>query len=39
VLGTDTAVPMAAVIFTGAALAGVLLLTVIRRDPHVDTAH
>jgi DHA1 family bicyclomycin/chloramphenicol resistance-like MFS transporter len=39
VLGTDTAVPMATVIFGGAALAAVLLLTVVRRDPDVDTAH
>ena len=39
VLGTSTAVPMASVIFGGALLAGVLLLTVVRRDPHVDTAH
>ncbi|HEX2177132.1 MAG TPA: multidrug effflux MFS transporter [Nocardioidaceae bacterium] len=39
VLGTSTAVPMASVIFVGVGLAAVLLLTVIRRDPHVDTAH
>ncbi|MDQ4007406.1 MAG: multidrug effflux MFS transporter [Actinomycetota bacterium] len=39
VLGTSTAVPMASVIFAGTVLASVLLLTVIRRDPHVDTAH
>jgi MFS transporter, DHA1 family, multidrug resistance protein len=39
VLGTGTAVPMAAVIFGGAGLAAVLLLTVVRRDPDVDTAH
>ncbi|MDQ4086088.1 MAG: multidrug effflux MFS transporter, partial [Actinomycetota bacterium] len=38
VLGTGTAVPMAAMILTAAALAAVLLLTVVRRDPHVDTA-
>jgi hypothetical protein len=30
---------MAAVIFSGAGLAAVLLLTVVRRDPGVDTAH
>jgi DHA1 family bicyclomycin/chloramphenicol resistance-like MFS transporter len=39
VLGTGTAVPMASVIFAGTGLASVLLLTVVRRDPHVDTAH
>ena len=39
VLGTSTAVPMASVIFAGTGLASVLLLTVIRRDPHVDSAH
>jgi MFS transporter, DHA1 family, multidrug resistance protein len=39
VLGTSTAVPMAAVIFTGAGLAAVLLLTIVRRDADVDTAH
>ena len=39
VLGTSSAVPMAAVIFSGAGLAAVLLLTVVRRDPGVDTAH
>jgi MFS transporter, DHA1 family, multidrug resistance protein len=38
-LGTGTAVPMAAVILGGTGLAGVLLLTVGRRDVHVDTAH
>lgn len=37
-LGTGTAVPMAAVIFGGAGTAAVLLLTVVRRDPHVDTS-
>jgi hypothetical protein len=30
---------MAAVILGGTGLAGVLLLTVVRRDVHVDTAH
>jgi MFS transporter, DHA1 family, multidrug resistance protein len=39
VLGTGSAVPMAAVIFGGAGLAAVLLLTVVRRDPGVDTAN
>jgi len=38
-LGTGSAVPMAAVILGGAGLAAVLLLTVVRRDPGVDTAH
>ncbi len=37
-LGTSTAVPMAAVILGGAGLAAVLLLTVVRRDVNVDTA-
>jgi MFS transporter, DHA1 family, multidrug resistance protein len=37
-LGTGTPVPMAAVILCGTGLAGVLLLTVVRRDVHVDTA-
>jgi MFS transporter, DHA1 family, multidrug resistance protein len=39
VFGTGTAVPMAAMIFAAAGLAAILLLTVVRRDPHVDTAH
>lgn len=39
VLGTGSAVPMAAVILGGTAAAAVLLLTVVRRDPHVDSAH
>jgi DHA1 family bicyclomycin/chloramphenicol resistance-like MFS transporter len=39
VLGTGSAVPMAAMILTAAGLAAVLLLTVVRRDSDVDTAH
>ncbi|MGH3813291.1 MAG: multidrug effflux MFS transporter, partial [Pseudonocardiaceae bacterium] len=39
VLGTETAVPMAVVILAGTGTAAVLLLTVVRRDPQVDTAH
>jgi MFS transporter, DHA1 family, multidrug resistance protein len=38
-LGTTSAVPMAAVIAGAISLAAVLLLTVIRRDPYVDTHH
>jgi hypothetical protein len=30
---------MAAMIFAAAGLAAILLLTVVRRDPHVDNAH
>jgi DHA1 family bicyclomycin/chloramphenicol resistance-like MFS transporter len=39
VLGTGTAVPMAAVILGATGTASVLLLTIVRRDPHVDSAH
>jgi DHA1 family bicyclomycin/chloramphenicol resistance-like MFS transporter len=39
VLGTGSAVPMAAVIAAAVASAAVLLHLVVRRDPHVDTAH
>ena len=39
VLGTSSPVPMASVIFGGALLACVLLYTVVRRDPNVDSAH